>query len=137
MICEGKQQQWPINYFINGIHTPAHRGDSREFCSKSRALSKSTPSKDYAALQNKWTPGGTSRDADCAQPSPQPSARRMRDQTSRLGRSNGGTESFDRGNNPDLEGRTQAAAANAGGSRRPGGSPTAWTENCALLHAAI
>jgi hypothetical protein len=61
----------------------------------------------------------------------------MRDQTSRLGSSNPGPESFDRDNNPDLEGRMQAAAAQCRPVEAPGGNPTAATDNCALLHAAI
>jgi hypothetical protein len=75
-----------------------------------RALSASTPSKDYAALQNKWAPPAHRKTSCDARLSPALAlvsaaiARRMRDQTSRLGGSNAGTESFDRGNSPDLEG---------------------------------
>jgi hypothetical protein len=100
-------------------------------------------SEDYAALQNKYCPPAPHRNrtvtADCngTTVTPAGATRRMRDQTSRLGRSIACRESFDRRNNLDLEGRMPAVATRSRPVERSRGSPTAASENCALLHAAI
>jgi hypothetical protein len=99
---------------------------------------------DYAALQNEYYPcaapktnrdGGWHRDNTVALGGLGPP--RVRDQTSRFRRCIACRKSFDRRNSLDLEGRMRAVAARSGPIERSRGSPTAASENCALLHAAI
>jgi hypothetical protein len=61
----------------------------------------------------------------------------MRDQTSRLDTPGARRQSFDRGNNPDFEGRMQGAVAKIRPIETLRRDPNERAENCALLHAAI
>jgi hypothetical protein len=147
-VNEGKPQQWPIKYFINGgwpaAVLQAFRRDAsllqqfQAFSGERRAFN------DYAAVQNNTSlrraenrAGWADRSDPChrdrrARP------RRMRDQTSRLGTPK----------HPDAVPLSAAitliSRANAGrnraipaDSRRSAGTLTETAENCTRLHAAI